>query len=218
MKPRMLAAAAAALFISPTLAQNAMQTPGGVLTTVTSDYVVNLLVNSGIAAQYVGYEDKTHFIEVKNDSFVAYVGLRGCDGATRAARCTLIQPYAIFTIAGLTLSQVNQLNLQSFDLALVMLHPNDSALVAAKIYVDGGVAETNLRNNFGRFFLDVTRFTDAVKPGAVAEVSFDRRSGRGAAGAAAGIVYARGAEANPLSSGAGFHAAAARLASGADEN
>jgi hypothetical protein len=206
------ALAAAAVLVAPASAQNT-QLMGGAFGAVTVDYVIGLFTSGGISAQYVNYESETHFIEVREGDLVAYIGLRGCDSAARTARCTLVQPYAMFNVVGLTLAHVNQLNLQAFEQSVAMLRPDNLAMVGCKLHVDGGVTEANLRNDLGRFFLDVASFVEGISPGAKAQVRFQPTSQSGyATPEIESAVSTASAEANSLAGSAtALHAVAQRL-------
>jgi hypothetical protein len=166
-----IAAAAFALGAGPAAAQNTLS--AGAIGALTPDEVIRLFASAGAVAEYAGYENETHFVRTNVENLVSYVGLRSCDSAARSARCKLLQPYAMFSSPGLTLAQVNELNLGAMNISTVMLHPDQSAMVGAKFNLDGGVNEANIRNNLATFFADIVAFAGGVSPGTAAQVRFD---------------------------------------------
>jgi hypothetical protein len=190
---RLAVAAAAAAFAfgsGPVCAQNSL--PAGTIGSMSADDVIKLFASAGATADYVGYENETHFVRTNVENHVSHVGLRSCDGAARSARCKLLQPYALFSSPGLTLAQVNEFNLRSMNISTVMLNPDQSAMVGAKFNIEGGVTEANVRYNLAQFFTDISAFSRDVTPGTKAQVRFDPASHDGYV-RASGDVGAEGA-------------------------
>lgn len=171
------ACAAAALVAASPAAAQSNPPIGGVFDAISSDQLVALFTGAGINARYLQYESETHFVQVSEGGVtIAMVGLRGCDGATSASRCKMVQPFTLFDGAGLTLAAANQLNLEKFGLASLMLLPDGNAVIGIKLLLDGGVTEANLRNNLGVFFADLATFAKSVTPGVIARVSVAKDS------------------------------------------
>jgi hypothetical protein len=155
------------------LAQNLQLTPGGaVMQKISSNDLIVILQSAQLAARLIDdAADGTKTIEVSSGGDFVYMAMRGCEGAGGASPCELVQPYGFFNAQGVTLDQVNNFNMNVSGIATAALLP-DRGVMATKIYLNGGVTQSNLVYELSVYFSDITRLLQALKPGAIAQVSY----------------------------------------------
>ncbi|NWG91286.1 MAG: hypothetical protein HXY21_02100 [Parvularculaceae bacterium] len=155
------------------LAQNMQLTPAGaVIQKISSNDLITILQSAQLGARLIDdAADGTKTIEVSSGGDFVYMAMRGCEGAGGASPCELVQPYGFFNAQGVTLDQVNNFNMNVSGIATAALLP-DRGVMATKIYLNGGVTPSNLIYELSVYFSDITRLLEALKPGAIAQVSY----------------------------------------------
>ena len=164
-----LGAIAALTSAAPSLAQNNQLSAAPELKhRLTPDEMTQILTILGFT---VGLDSQTAdmiILSATADDGVFYTGMRDCkDGA-----CSLIEFFGFANGAGVTLGQVNQLNLERTVGATLGLMNDGSVLIARKVYMHGGLTVEHFGFNFGLFVTDLDMTAAAIKPGAKATVSF----------------------------------------------
>lgn len=86
----------------------------------------------GSTATLAASEGDQHVVEITTEGNT-YVLRRACTGAGQAAKCLLAQSFAKFDDFGTTLALANSLNIQKMRVSTVMLLPDESTLVGAKV-------------------------------------------------------------------------------------
>ncbi len=99
-----------------------------------------------------------------------YVLMRDC----AAGSCRFVQPYGIFSGDGVTLGQLNEINLTMLQSGSAMLLPDGDGIIGARIFLNGGISAENLRFQLGVFIQDVDRLVAAIEPGSIATVSYSK--------------------------------------------
>jgi hypothetical protein len=155
------------------LGQNLQLTPGGaVMQKISSNDLIAILQSAQLGARLIDdAADGTKTIEVSSGGDFVYMAMRDCEGAGGASPCELVQPYGFFNAQGVTLDQVNNFNMNVSGIATAALLP-DRGVMATKIYLNGGVTQSNLIYELSVYFSDITRLLQALKPGAIAQVSY----------------------------------------------
>lgn len=165
----------AALISFPAHAQNALSASPEVIESLSASDMIAIMQSAGFASSLVE-EDATTNTKIVEASIEGggsvYIALRSCDGAGGDAACRLIQPYGLFPSNGVTLSQINDYNMERSQIAMAGLMQGDAGIIGAKIYLVNGVAFNNFLHSMGLFLQDVDRLVEAIQPGALAEVAY----------------------------------------------
>ena len=165
------AAGLASLAATQVLAANEQLSGGRVIESVTAPEIAEVYAGTGWQTEIRQSDATSQAVVVRTETgFVFVVMLRACTGAPM--RCTLVQPYAQWEPANITLNQVNAFNFQTSKISAMMMLEDGSTLLGAKFYMNGGVTAANLRTNLGIFLADIDLVLQGVKPGARADVAF----------------------------------------------
>lgn len=162
------AAAAGASAANPPLAV------GGPMQDVSAAEIAGIFTQAGWRTEIRAENATEQAVVVRADTgFVFVVMLRACAGAP--PRCALVQPYAQWEPANVTLDQVNAFNRAGSHISTLMILDDGSTFLGAKFYMKGGVNRANLEANFGKFLLDTSLVLKSVTPGTRADVAFAAR-------------------------------------------
>lgn len=181
-----------AFCVAPASAQNQLQSGGGLITSYSPAELVALLQQTELNARYVEENDGVHYLEVNEDGAIVYFGLRDCAGAGQEARCNIIQPFGFFAGNGVTLAQLNAFNLDQAMVSVAGLNSDGSGVIGSKIFLQGGVSQTHVMLSLGLYFLDLDTIISAIRPGTLADVSFDAapdRNGSKISNSVRGVLY-----------------------------
>lgn len=173
MKKAICALAALAAAQGSALAQNTqLSAQGGVIDKISAAEMIKILQSVELSARLIDdAADGTKTIEASSGGDFAYVALRACEGAGAESGCEVVQPFGFFNAQGVTLEQLNNFNMNLSTIATAALLP-DRGIVATKFYLNGGVTKVNLTFELGLYFADIGRLLEAVKPGAIARISW----------------------------------------------
>lgn len=159
---------------SGALAQNQLSpAENQIVTSVSPGELVLILQSGDLNARYMGEDGGSHTVEVNQSGSVVYFALRDCAGIGQQARCALVQPFGFFDAAGVTLSQINDFNLNRSLFSYSALTNDSRGIVATKIYMQAGVSSQHLLFSLGLYFLDLDTLLSAIIPGSIAEISYD---------------------------------------------
>ncbi|MEL7489777.1 MAG: YbjN domain-containing protein [Pseudomonadota bacterium] len=147
-------------------AQNRLFTQN-IITAISAEDVAQIFTSFGYTANVVSTEGEEPIVEVMQTNGRFYVAMRQCaDGV-----CQLVQPYGLFNGQGVTLSQLNEINLNRLNIANTMLLDDGAGIIANKVYLQSGASVENLKFNLGLFIQDLNVLVNAIQPGAVATIS-----------------------------------------------
>jgi hypothetical protein len=184
MKPVLCALGALAAAAGAASAQNnQLSAQSAVVQSVSANDMIAILQSAGLQAALVHEDgDGTKTIEAAAEGSTVYVALRACAGAGAAAPCALVQPFGFFNGQGVTLGQVNEFNINVSGISTAGLLNDNRGVMAMKMYLNGGVSAENLFYSLAVFFSDISRLLGAIKPGVVAQISYEPTAAAAGAG------------------------------------
>ena len=142
------------------------------ISAISPEEVAQIFIDFGYAATVQTVENNDPIIEVMQTGGRFYVSMRQCN----EGECQLVQPYGLFNGQGVTLNQLNAINLNKLNVANTMLLDNGAGIIADKFYLQSGTTVENLKFNLGLFTQDLNIVVNAIQPGAVATISFPRKN------------------------------------------
>lgn len=151
-----------------------------VIRSATAQWAIDLFSEHGLSAVLIEQTSEHDTLQVTSSTGgVFYVALRACEG-TAPKRCEMLQTFALFDGAGVTLNQINTMVRDNFVLSYAFLKANGDGVIASKIFLTGGVTEDNVLTELAGYFHDLDKMIASIQSGTLAEVRFrstDRRSG-----------------------------------------
>lgn len=147
-----------------------------IMETASSQWVVDLFANTGLTASIVEQTADSDTVQVTAPSGASfYVSARGCDGAT-PKNCNMLQTFALFDGAGVTLNQINSMVRDNFIVSYAFLGEDGNGVLATKIVLAGGVTKGNVLEELGAYLADIDNLIAAMSSGPRAEVNFDLKA------------------------------------------
>ena len=141
---------------------------------VSVNDVTALMETGGFSSQFLGEDAQgvKTVLSTNEQGGAVYFALRACDGTGANAGCNIVQPYGLFASDGITYAQLNNFNINRSQISLSGLLDDGSGIVAAKIYVVGGITVENFLTSLGLFLRDIEILTSSITPGTLAQVNY----------------------------------------------
>ena len=180
----LIAATALALgFATGASAQNLqLNQNAAVMETATAQWAVNIFSGTNFAAAIIEENADHDIVQVTAPGGAAfYISARGCDTST-PKNCNMLQTFALFDGAGVTLNQINTMVRDNFIVSYAFLNEDGNGVLATKIILAGGVTEGNVVEELGAYLQDIDNLIAAIASGPLAEVKFDMADQRAGAG------------------------------------
>lgn len=103
-------------------------------------------------------------LEAQMTEGTVYFFLSDCNGPGAFAQCTMVQPTLYYNGSGVTLSQLNDFNLDAGTVSTAGLLSDGRGVVYRKISLTGGVTASNLRLSIEEFLDDAEALLRSIDP------------------------------------------------------